>query len=359
MLPCRQFPVGHREAGNEERSLSTPPSAARSASALASALSAEISRFPVTVLASGHRVEITALTVSGRGPGPTVTLVSGLHGHELFTALFFRDVLTRLATVQDSLRGKLVMVPMASPPSFEWGTRATPQDHGDMNRLFPGAREGTLTQQLIHVLVDKVVRRSDLLLDYHSEPDAMNIRCTYARRPDAPYGKRVLEAALASGTPVIYAAPSTPTTLAGYAEQSGILALTPELGGPYPEERYHLDYGWLELCNLLRHVGALPGTPVVAERQRVVQEVAHVRPRAGGLFVPEAGFETLGTVAPGDRLLGRVISPYTFEELDALQGPYDQNLLMVVRGRASKVHPGDPAYIVGNAATAEVIDSRR
>jgi hypothetical protein len=54
-----------------------------------------------------------------------------------------------------------------------------------------------------------------------------------------------------------------------------------------------------------------------------------------------------------------VISPYTFDELDALYGPYDGNLLMVVRGRASKVHPGDPAYIVGNAATAEVVDSRR
>jgi uncharacterized protein len=319
----------------------------------------KISRFPVTVLASGHRVEITAVTVPGRRPGPTVTLVSGLHGHELFTALFFREVLARLATLQDSLRGRLVLVPMASPPSFEWGTRATPQDHGDMNRLFPGTPEGTLTQQLTHVLADKVVRGTDLLLDYHSEPDVMNIRCTYARRPESSYGKRVLDAALASGTPVIYAAPSSPTTLTGYAEQAGIPALTPELGGPLPEQRYHLEYGWKELVNLLQHVEALPGTPEVAGRQWVVKDVAHVRPRAGGLFVPEAGFETLGAVASADRLLGRVISPYTFDELDALYGPYDGNLLMVVRGRASKVHPGDPAYIVGNAATAEVVDSRR
>jgi predicted deacylase len=248
---------------------------------------------------------------------------------------------------------------MASAPSFEWGTRATPHDHGDMNRLFPGTLEGTLTQQLTHVLVDKVVRGSDLLLDYHSEPDAMNIRCTYARRPESAYGKQVMAAALASGTPVIYAAPSSPTTLAGYAEQAGILALTPELGGPLPEERYHLEYGWQELVNLLRHVGALPGTPEVSGRQWIVQDVAHVRPRAGGLFVPEAGFETLGTLVPGERVLGRVISPYTFGDLDALRGPYQENLLMVVRGRVSKVHPGDPAYIVGNAATAEVVDSRR
>lgn len=339
--------------------MSNPPSAAPDVSSFASSLSAEISRFPVTVLASGHEVEITALTLAGRAPGPTVTLVSGLHGHELFTALFFREVLTRLAAIQGSLKGRVVMVPMANPPSFEWGTRATPQDYGDMNRLFPGNPHGTLTQQLEHVLVDKVVQGSDLLLDYHSEPDPLNIRCTYARRPEGTYGKHVMEAALASGTPVVYAAPSSPTTLAGYAEQLGIVALTPELGGPLPEQHYHLEYGWLELLNLLRHVGAVPGTPAITERQWIIQEVAHVRPRAGGLFIPVVGFETLGSIISGDRLLGRVISPYSFDELDGLYGPYEENLLMVVRGRQSKVHPGDPAYIVGNAATAEVVDSVR
>jgi predicted deacylase len=209
------------------------------------------------------------------------------------------------------------------------------------------------------VLIDKVVRGSDLLLDYHSEPDALNIRCTYARRPEDAYGKQVMAAALASGTPVIYAAPSSPTTLAGYAEQLGIVALTPELGGPLPEQRYHVEYGWRELLNLLRHVEAVPGTPAPSERQWIVQEVAHLRPRAGGLFIPEVGFETLGSIVPAARLLGRVISPYSFDRLDELYGPYQENLLMVVRGRQSKVHPGDPAYIVGNAATAEVVESAR
>jgi uncharacterized protein len=311
--------------------------------------------FPVTTLASGHELAITAITVKGQHPGPTVSLISGLHGHEIFTALFFRHVLACLSAELPLLRGRVVMVPMANPPSFEWNSRATPHDHADMNRLFPGALDGTVTQLLEHVLVENVIRGSDLVLDYHGEPDELNIRCTYARRPDTPYGKSALELALASGSPVIYTAPHHPTTLAGYAEQLGVLAITPELGGPLPDQSYHLDYGWIELRNMLRHVGALPGSPERENRQWIVQEVAHVRPRAGGLFLPEVGFDALNSVQPAAQILGRVISPYTFSELDRLSGPFENNLLMVVRGRQSKVHPGDPAYIVGNAGTADTV----
>jgi uncharacterized protein len=313
---------------------------------------------PVTTLASGHAIALTAHVVTGREDGPTVALVSGLHGDEFFTAAFCRHVLARLAHERGELRGRVIIVPMASPPSFEWGTRAAPHDAGNMNRLFPGNPRGTLTELLTDVLVEKVVRGSDLVLDYHGEPDAMNIRCTYARAADGEYGRKVLDLAIASGSPVIYASARHGGTLAGYAEQIGIAALTPELGGPLPDEAYHLEYGWEELKNILRHIGALPGTPTPARQQWIVSEVGHVRPRAGGLFYPEVGLDALTRVLPRDTVLGRVVSPYTFEELDVLRAPFEQNVMMVVRGRVSKVHPGDPAYIIGNAATAEVRESK-
>lgn len=321
------------------------------------AVTAAVVRFPVTVLASGQELDLTAHVVRGPRPGPVVSLVSGLHGDELFTAAFFRHVLARLAAEREQLRGQVVLVPMANPPGFEWGTRNTPHDQTNLNRVFPGSPHGTLTELLANVLVERVIQGSDLVLDYHAEPDALSIRCTYARTAESPYGRRVLEAALASGSPVVYAAPRHRGMLAGYAEELGIPAFTPELGGPLPDQPEHLEYGWTELRNVLRHVGALPGAPERPARQWLLGEVAHVRPRTGGLFYPEVGFAALSTVQSGETVLGRVISPYTLSELEVLRGPFAENLLMAVRGRVSKVHPGDPAYIVGNAATAEVVGS--
>jgi hypothetical protein len=64
----------------------------------------ETIRFPVTTLASGHALAITAHLVRSPRPGPSVALVSGLHGDEFFAAAFFRDVLGRLETKQDQNR---------------------------------------------------------------------------------------------------------------------------------------------------------------------------------------------------------------------------------------------------------------
>ncbi|MBX3560143.1 MAG: succinate dehydrogenase, partial [Chelatococcus sp.] len=51
---------------------------------------------------------------------------------------------------------------------------------------------------------------------------------------------------------------------------------------------------------------------------------------------------TKGTV------LGRVVSPYTFEILDEIKAPFDKTEVMMIRNRISKVHPGEYAYIIGD-----------
>ena len=47
-------------------------------------------------------------------------------------------------------------------------------------------------------------------------------------------------------------------------------------------------------------------------------------------------------------MLGRVLAPDTFEELDVLRAPYRVTEVMMVRSRISKVHPGEYAYILGD-----------
>ena len=49
----------------------------------------------------------------------------------------------------------------------------------------------------------------------------------------------------------------------------------------------------------------------------------------------------------GSSPLGTVISPYTGETLATIEAPFAESWMMMVRGRVSRVHPGDPLYIIG------------
>lgn len=75
----------------------------------------------------------------------------------------------------------------------------------------------------------------------------------------------------------------------------------------------------------------------------------------GGLFVPEVGFDRLGKTVKGGTVLARVISAHTFEELDVFKAPFEDTVMIMMRGELSRVNPGDYAYILGDLSSAEVI----
>lgn len=62
--------------------------------------------------------------------------------------------------------------------------------------------------------------------------------------------------------------------------------------------------------------------------------------------------ERLGEQIPGGTVLGRVVSPYTFEELEVIRAPFESTLLVLTRPAYSNVAPGDYGFMVADAASA-------
>ena len=48
-------------------------------------------------------------------------------------------------------------------------------------------------------------------------------------------------------------------------------------------------------------------------------------------------------------MLGTVVSPYSGETLATIETPFAESWIMMARCRVSRVHPGDPLYIIGRA----------
>ena len=96
----------------------------------------------------------------------------------------------------------------------------------------------------------------------------------------------------------------------------------------------------------------IDGEVIRPPQQTVVTDMAVIRPRVGGVLYPEIGLDQLGAEVPGDTLLGRVLSPYTFETLEEIRAPFERGIMILLRGGIMRVNPGDYGYMVANAATA-------
>jgi len=301
-------------------------------------------RIPVTTLASGHDLFIPLHRLEGAAPGPTLGLSAVVHGDEPLTNEVVRRVLTQIDPTE--LRGTILAVPVTNPLAFQALTRHTPIDQLDLNRNFPGSPTGWLSEQIAHVLATRFVAQLDVHVDLHTGGIYPTVDYVYIF-------ERSRELSLAFGSRYLFE-PSTPYqgTFAVPAAQKGIPFFTAELGGGSFLDQHYLEHGVRGVRNVLKQLGMLQGEVERPPEQIVVTEMAVLRPRFGGVLYPELGLDQLGKEVAGGTLLGRVVSPYTFETLEEIRAPYERGVIILLRGGMMRVHPGDYGYMVANLATA-------
>jgi predicted deacylase len=98
----------------------------------------------------------------GSKPGPVLALTAGIHGYEYPPIL----ALQRLRV--NKLAGTLIVVHVANMPSFLGRTvYFSPLDGKNLNRVFPGRKDGTPSEQIAHAITTEVIDKCDYLLDLH------------------------------------------------------------------------------------------------------------------------------------------------------------------------------------------------
>ncbi|MEP5117355.1 MAG: M14 family metallopeptidase [Parasphingorhabdus sp.] len=110
---------------------------------------------------------IPVSVLHGAKPGPVMATISGVHGYE-FAPIIAAD---RLADEVDpnQLSGTLIIVRVANIPAFEARSPfVNPVDDKNLNRSFPGSSDGTQTERIANALSQKIIARSDFLMDIHS-----------------------------------------------------------------------------------------------------------------------------------------------------------------------------------------------
>jgi len=296
---------------------------------------------PVTTLGNGHELTIPVHTL-GQGAGPRLGLVSGVHGDEPLAVETVRRIVQSLR--DQDLNGTVIAIPVANAYSHMALTRHTPLDGVNLNRTFPGTDDGTITERVAATLLQILTDSVDYLIDFHSGGVLACVDYTYLGS-DEGFAK-------AYGADILFRGPGYPGSLTSTLQSRGVKAMVSEFGGGSARIDHYLEKGVDGAKNAMKYLGMLPGDVDSTPGQRIVDDLVKVAPRHGGILLTELGPEHLGEAVPGGTVLGRVLSPYTFEELEIITAPFENNILILTRPSYTNVSPGDYGFMVADAATA-------
>jgi N-alpha-acetyl-L-2,4-diaminobutyrate deacetylase len=202
------------------------------------------------------------VTVIKNGDGPTALFAGGNHGDEYEGPIALLDLARNLEPSE--ITGRVILLPMMNYPAVRAGRRTSPIDGGNLNRLFPGKPDGTITQKIADYVTATLLPQADVVVDLHSggktlefvpyaachrlpQDPALEARCAAAMQAfNAPYSMVMLE---------LDAVGMFDTE----AEARGKLFVTTELGGGGSTTPHTVEVAKRGLRNVLHHVGILPG----------------------------------------------------------------------------------------------------
>ena len=306
----------------------------------------------VGYLTSGAPLRIPVHIVRGNGAGKTLCLVAGVHGDETLGIELLERICREASPKR--LQGALILVPVANPLGIQSGSRNVPIDMLDMNRNFPGDAHGWLAEQMAAAIINEVVRKSDLLIDFHAAPPFQRVNYTYVSQAAAKTDAEALRLGVLFGQRLIYKSPGHPGALSNVSLTLGLPAFTAEFGAHLESEHARDTAIVLRgLQNVMVDQGLVEGR-VARRRDQYVfgpEDYKVLRPRNGGVLRPTLPTSDQGEEVKKGTELGTVLSPYSFETLETFKAIYPVTSLILLRNR-SILKPGDYSYIVGDFSKA-------
>jgi predicted deacylase len=296
-----------------------------------------------TTHADGSDAVLFMTELTGEHDGPTIGISGSIHGNENAGS---QAILELFRVLKDlPLKGRILLLPVANVRAFAVNHRFTPIDELNLNREFPGNAKGNYTQQLARAISTEFLETIDLHIDLHSGTDRPTVDYVYIWN-DEPlsraFGSTCLYRPSAGKEGTVFDGTTKAVTL----DKRGIPVVVVECGGGIVDQTPYVRRTVAGVLNMLRLKGVIPGDVLPPPKQVVVNELVGIRPTQGGWLEPLSPAN--GEVIRGGELLGRVVSPYTFETLEEIPTPFANGIMIMQHLTRNVVEPGDYGWMVGN-----------
>lgn len=292
------------------------------------------------------RIPVTI--INGQKPGRVLAAVAGVHPYEYapILALYRIKNLVR----PEELSGTLVLVHIANLPAFQRRTiYYNPYDWKNLNRVFPGDRNGTQSQRIAAVITEQIVDRVDALVDMHcGDGNEALIPYTYWMvSGDQRLDAITKEMALAFGLKhIIIDTTRTPDLKnSRYLGNTAIVrkkpAITTESGYLGRVDEKSIEANVRGLLNVMKYFHLLPGQAELNREAVWVEKYEVVYSNHDGLFYPCAG---MGDFVRQGEVVG-VVTDYFGNQLEKVRAPFTGMLLYIIG--TPPCNKGEPLFEVG------------
>jgi len=297
------------------------------------------------------RIPVTVMT--GRRDGPVLALVAGIHGSEPSPIVAMQRV--RREVDVDQLNGVVIIVHIANLPSFTHRTiYRGPWDQKNLNRVFPGKPDGTVSERIAHAITTQVIDQGEYLVDIHSGDGNEALR-PYAYWNKLGVDDRVdtvaREMALAFGLDHIVIDRGRPSDLnaslycSNTAHVRGKPAVTTEAGAVGVPTEDMVALNARGAFRVMRYLGMLPGKIEAVEHPRWIDPSEVLTSPETGTWHPAVTPDQ--RVDAGD-LLGR-LTDYFGELIAEVRSPLAGVVTYVVASPA--MGKGEPVAMVGHVTS--------
>lgn len=266
----------------------------------------------------------------GRNCGKRSSIVTGIHGDELEGQYVCYEVSRRIQEHPEYLTGIVDIYPAMNPLGIDSITRGIPAFDLDMNRIFPGSRDGAMTEYLAAEII-KDLMGSDLCIDIH----ASNIYLTELPqiRINELHEKELVPLAEEANVDFVWvhgASTVLESTLAYSLNSRGVPTLVVEMGVGMRITRSIGDQLVDGIFHLMKKMDIWNGDTVEVRKPIVSSnpdEVLFLNASRSGIFVKEAEHNTY--LKKGESV-GKVIDPLNGRILEDVVSPED-GLLFTIR----------------------------
>ncbi len=258
-----------------------------------------------------------------------ISIVTGIHGDELEGQFVCFEVLRKIEENKDKLAGIVDVYPALNPLGIDSITRGIPAFDMDMNRLFPGNKDGDMLEYVASQIVGDLTG-SDACVDIH----ASNIYLTEIPqiRINELHKDLLMPYATELNVDFIWihgASTVLEATLAHSLNDRGVPTLVVEMGVGMRITKEYCDQLVDGIFNLMAKMGIWKGETTESRKPIISEDpddVSYLNAPAAGIFVPSVKHWT--HLKCGEEI-GRIIDPLKGEVVDRILAPVDGVLFTI------------------------------
>ncbi len=300
-------------------------------------------------LDAGEGASIPITTIRGARPGPVLALIAGNHGYEYTPILALQRLRTMIRP--ESLSGTVVLVHVANMPSFLGRTiYFSPIDAKNLNRVYPGRKDGTVSERAAYLITTEVIEKADVVFDLHCGDGNESLRpyVYQAVTGNSQLDDAIAKLALSFGLDHIVmdrGRPSDPAKslyCSTTATTRGKPAITVESGYLGSTDERSVKQIVDGVMSSMRHLKMIEGAPLRVARPVYLDPAEVMSSPETGILYPHV--ERDQRVKKGDLLAH--ITDFFGTKIGEVRAPFDGVVLYIVA--TPPISKGQPVAFIGS-----------